>query len=159
MEVKIIIDEDFVNYKKPCMLIGTAFCDWKCCVEMKIDNSICQNSSLVQSKSVHMPIDTLIDRYMNNQISKSIVFGGLEPMLQIDEILEFLQEFRKVCDDDIVIYTGYYDYEIADALKQLKQYPNIIIKFGRFINNQKRHYDDVLGVYLSSDNQYAERIS
>jgi archaellum biogenesis ATPase FlaH len=106
-----------------------------------------------------MPVDTLIDRYMNNQISKSIVFGGLEPILQIDEILEFLQEFRKICDDDVVIYTGYYDYEIADALKRLKQYPNIVLKFGRFITNSKKHYDDVLGVYLSSDNQYAERIS
>ena len=41
----------------------------------------------------------------------------------------------------------------------LKQYPNIIIKFGRFKPNQKSHYDDVLGVNLISDNQYGEKIS
>ena len=37
-------------------------------------------------------------------------------------------------------------------------FTNIIIKFGRYIPNQKPHYDEVLGVNLASDNQYAERI-
>ena len=41
----------------------------------------------------------------------------------------------------------------------LKKYSNIIIKFGRFIPNQKPHYDPVLGVELASDNQYGEKIS
>ena len=35
----------------------------------------------------------------------------------------------------------------------------IIIKYGRFIPNQQKHYDEILGVYLASDNQYAEKIS
>ena len=58
-----------------------------------------------------------------------------------------------------MIYTGYYDYEIKDQLNELKQYPNIIIKYGRYIPNQSPHYDEILGVKLVSDNQYAERIS
>jgi len=36
---------------------------------------------------------------------------------------------------------------------------NIIIKYGRFIPDKEKHYDEVLGIYLASDNQYAERIS
>jgi hypothetical protein len=43
--------------------------------------------------------------------------------------------------------------------EQLKSFSNIIIKFGRFIPNQEPHYDEVLGVKLASDNQYARRIS
>ena len=54
------------------------------------------------------------------------------------------------------IYTGYYPEEIQDELKQLQKYKNIIIKFGRFIPGQEPHYDEVLGVYLASDNQYGE---
>ena len=66
---------------------------------------------------------------------------------------------NKGCNDDIVIYTGFYKNEIFNKIDQLKQFKNIIVKFGRFIPNQKSHYDPVLGVNLASDNQYAERIS
>ena len=41
----------------------------------------------------------------------------------------------------------------------LYDYKNIIIKYGRYIPNQTPHRDEVLGVNLASDNQYAERIS
>ena len=57
-----------------------------------------------------------------------------------------------------MIYTGYYLDEIADKIRVLTEYKNIIIKFGRFVPNQKKHYDEVLGVYLASDNQYAKKI-
>jgi len=61
---------------------------------------------------------------------------------------------------DIVIYTGYYPDEIKDMLKTLKTYENtnIIIKFGRFIPDKPHRFDDVLGVELASDNQYAMRL-
>ena len=41
----------------------------------------------------------------------------------------------------------------------LKVYENVVIKFGRFIPNQDKHYDDLLGVELASPNQYAKVIS
>lgn len=41
----------------------------------------------------------------------------------------------------------------------LKKYKNIIVKFGRYIPNQKKHFDPVLGVELASDNQHAEKLS
>jgi hypothetical protein len=43
--------------------------------------------------------------------------------------------------------------------KDLCQFSNIIIKFGRFRPGQEPHYDEVLGVKLASDNQYAKRVS
>ena len=64
-----------------------------------------------------------------------------------------------ITDDDIVIYTGYNYDEIKEQINTLKYYKNIIIKFGRFIPNQPHHYDKILGIELSSPNQYAERIS
>ena len=50
-------------------------------------------------------------------------------MLQFEEVLEFIKQFRKYSNDDIVIYTGYYPEEIQDKIKELIQYKNIIIKF------------------------------
>ena len=38
---------------------------------------------------------------------------------------------------------------------RLSKFANVIIKFGRFIPNQKPHFDEVLGVELASPNQYA----
>jgi hypothetical protein len=40
----------------------------------------------------------------------------------------------------------------------LKNFDNIIIKYGRYIPGQEKHFDETLGVYLASDNQYAERL-
>ena len=106
-----------------------------------------------------MSADEIFRRYINNPITKAIVIGGLEPMLQFDEVLELIKTVRdNNCNDDIVIYTGYYLDEIADKIRVLTEYKNIIIKFGRFVPNQKKHYDEVLGVYLASDNQYAKKI-
>ncbi len=66
-------------------------------------------------------------------------------------------------NDDIVIYTGYTEEEVVTNFKNyfllLQKYPNIIIKFGRFIPDQKAHFDEVLGVNLRSNNQYAKKIS
>ena len=81
-------------------------------------------------------------------------------MLQFSEVLELIYTFRNNgCFDDFVIYTGYYPSEIKHEIEELGRYKNIVVKFGRFIQNQEKHYDEVLGVCLISDNQYAEKIS
>jgi len=41
MRIKTIKDEDFVNYKKASMFIGTATCDFKCCKEAGIPLEVC----------------------------------------------------------------------------------------------------------------------
>ena len=64
-----------------------------------------------------------------------------------------------MCDDDIVIYTGYNKEEIVDKITQLADFKNIIIKFGRYVPNRPSRYDEILGITLVSDNQYAEKIS
>lgn len=43
MRVKNIVEEDFTNYKKPSMFIGTISCGGKCCLEADIPISVCQN--------------------------------------------------------------------------------------------------------------------
>jgi len=83
-------------------------------------------------------------------------------MEQFDEVKRFLFSLRCVfgCDDDVVIYTGYNPEEIQAQLETLSSnYKNIIIKFGRFIPDKPHRFDEVLGVELASDNQYAEKIS
>lgn len=42
MRVKTVVDEDFTNYKKPAMFIGTISCGGKCCIEAGIPLSVCQ---------------------------------------------------------------------------------------------------------------------
>ena len=157
--LKNIVFEDFVNYKEPSMFLITCFCDWKCCIEQGLDISICQNQPIAKDPNIDYEISKLIDLYLKNDITKSIVFGGLEPILQFNELYSFIEKFRKVCDDTIIIYTGYKKEEIADKIFQLQNFKNIIIKFGRFIPNQDSHFDPVLGVNLASNNQYAQKIS
>ena len=160
MQVKTIIDEDFNNYKKSSMFIASCYCNWKCCIEQDLDNSICQNSEIAKQKNIEISADEIFSRYISNPITNSIVVGGLEPFLQFEEVYELIKCFRdNKCVDDFIIYTGYYDYEISDKINKLKQFQNIIIKYGRFMPNHQPHYDEVLGINLISNNQYAERIS
>ena len=159
MLIKGIKDEVFQDYKKVSMLIATSKCDWKCLRELNLPLDICQNSELAKSCSCEINLKDIIKRYDENFLSQAIIFAGLEPILQIDEILYFIEEFRILHDDDIIIYTGYYPNEIKEEINKLKKYKNIIIKFGRFIPNKNSKYDKILGIELISDNQFAEKIS
>lgn len=157
MHVKQIIFEDFVNYKKPSMFIGFSKCSFKC--DKEFGSCICQNSSLANSPSIEVSEKEIAERYISNPITSSIVCGGLEPFDTFEELINLITEIRNLTDDDIVIYTGYKYEEIKDKINILKKFNNIIIKFGRYIPNSSKKYDDVLGVYLSSENQYALRLN
>lgn len=160
MLIKGLTDEDFVNYKKSSMFIALGHCDWKCCKEANIPITVCQNSELAKQKEIEVSVDEIFRRYIQNPITKAIVIGGLEPLSMADEVLNLIKYFRNNgCDDDFVIYTGYYATEIPRFMTQLLMYKNIVVKQGRFIPNRPKRYDEVLGVTLVSDNQYAERIS
>ena len=155
MKLRGYVEEDFTNYKKPSMFLITPYCDFKCCIEN--GNNICQNMDVIKAPIVDINNDELIKRYLNNPITKSIVFGGLEPMDSFEEVREFINTLRwdYNCFDDVVIYTGYNADEIIDQCMRLSKFANIIVKFGRFIPDQKSHFDEVLGVELASSNQYA----
>lgn len=156
MKIIDIIDEDFINYKKPCMTIMMPFCTFKC--DKECGKQVCQNSDLASAPKIDIPTKKIIQRYLNNPISESIVFQGLEPMDSFYQVINFVKKFREVSSDDIVIYTGYTKEEIQWYLTFFKDFDNIIIKYGRFVPDQKSHFDEVLGVNLASDNQYAERL-
>lgn len=160
MRLRGIVFEDFVNYKKPSLFLITMSCDWKCCKEAGIPISVCQNSELMKSDVKEYSDESIYKAYSTNNISQAIVIGGLEPMLQLEELINLIKTFRENgCDDQIIIYTGFNKTEILYQVEQLKMFKNIIIKFGRYVENSNPIYDEVLGVTLASENQYAEKIS
>ena len=153
MKIKGLISEDFVNYKKPAMTIMFPCCNFKCGTEY------CQNSPLAKVKNIELDISVIVIRYLNSPISESVIMQGLEPFDSWNDLIDFVDCLRRSSNDDIVIYTGYNKEEIADKIPLLSRYKNIIIKYGRYIPNQEKHYDEILGVYLASNNQFAEKIS
>ena len=159
MLIKNLIETDFVNYKKPSMFIIMPHCSFKC--DKENGCLMCQNSSLVHEPTHDVDTELLVRRYLNNPITKAVVFGGLEPFDTAEEMFEFIDILRAGYGrkDDIVIYTGYTEEELADNQYHnwIISRPNIVIKYGRFRPNQTPHYDEVLGVNLVSDNQYARR--
>lgn len=156
--VKGIVDEDFVNFKVPSMTIMFPYCNFKCEIG---ESNYCHNSSLINEPNIKVSIRDVYKRYINNPISEAIVCQGLEPFDSWTDLNGLLFHFRihEACSDPFVIYTGYTRDEIADKIDYLKRmYSNIIVKYGRFIPDNKPHFDNVLGVKLASDNQYAEQL-
>lgn len=157
MKVKGIIDEDFCNYKKPSMYIAFPNCSFKC--DKECGRAVCQNSALAKEKNIDIDINEIIIRYINNPITKSLVCGGLEPFDNFDDLIQLISNFRNFTNDDIVIYTGYNEDEIWDKVEKIIIYPNIIIKFGRFIPDDIEYFNEDLGVNLASKNQYVVRFA
>lgn len=152
--------EDFVNYAKPSLFLITCKCDWKCCYEANIPVTVCQNEPIAKLPTKEFSVDIIYKAYAKNDITQAVVIGGLEPMMQFEEILSLLKCFRdNGCNDEFVIYTGYYKEEIAKEIEELQKYPNVIVKFGRYVPNSNSRFDEILQITLASDNQYAERIS
>lgn len=164
IHLKDIVVEDFINYKKPSMFLISSICDWKCCTEADMPISICYNNPLVNIETKEFDCQKIIENYYHNDIIHALVIGGLEPFCQFDEVLDLIDQFRvyqkenNLPEDDIVIYTGYNKEEIKEELILLSKYNNIIIKYGRYVPDSKCIFDDILGITLVSDNQYAERL-
>ena len=157
MLIRGLIEEDFVNYKKASMFIVFPTCTFKC--EKECGIKCCQNSAVAKSPAIEVDVELLVDRYINNPITHAVVCGGLEPIDSWDDLYRFVSNLRKKTDDDIVIYTGYNRNEILKEIRMLREFPNIIIKYGRFKPNDAHKFDEILGVTLASANQYAEKIS
>ena len=159
MKLKGVIFEDWVNYKKCSMVLEFPYCDFKCNRDCGME--VCHNYHMQGYPLLNIRTNKLVELYMQNDICEAVVCQGLEPFDSWDDLWHFISDLRRVSLDDIVIYTGYTEEEIYNKryiMNNLKQFPNIIIKYGRFVPNQEKHYDEVLGVWLSSDNQYAKRI-
>lgn len=161
-KTKGCVIEDFNNYKKPSLYLSNSICNgFKCNREDK--SNICQNSELVKTPTKYLTLHYLINQYINNPITKSIVFSGLENFDEFNQMYYFIKILREEykCNDDIVIYTGFNKDEIINEINILKEYSktgNIIIKYGRFNSKGKPRFDNILGIQLASENQYAERI-
>ena len=157
MKLKGIIDCDFTNYKEPVLTLEFPTCSFKC---DKLNGcQVCQNSALVAEPNFLVPFEKIWELYQNNPLTKGFCCQGLEPLDSFCALLDFIQFIRNKTNDVIIIYTGYDKFEQPLFLKAIKPYTNIIIKWGRYILGDEPHYDDVLGVKLASNNQYAEVIS
>lgn len=160
IEVKGIIWEDMVNYKKISTTLMMPKCDFKC--DKENGNQLCQNWELAAAPNIPVLINSFMRKYMDNPISEAIVLQGLEPLDSLIDSLTVaaaLKDFN--CTDDFVIYTGYNKDELPERVIQdfASIIPgHLIIKWGRYIPNQEPHYDKILGVNLASDNQYGELI-
>ena len=135
------------------MTIEFPYCTFKC------GRGLCQNSALSNDSNLELSAERICEMYINNSITEAIVFQGLEPFDSFKELLELVKTLREKTADTIVIYSGYNEEEIVCYIEELQKYENIIVKFGRFIPNMKSRYDELLGVTLVSDNQYARKIS
>ena len=114
MLIKAVKTERYQDYTYPCMFIACHSCSFKCEKECKM--RVCQNSDLAKSPDIDVPINEMIEKYINNPITKSVVFGGLEPFDDIGNVLEFIRELRRCgVNDDVVIYTGYTKKEVAET--------------------------------------------
>lgn len=146
-------DYDISSYKEPALFISFPKCTFKCGLPW------CQNAHLQDSELLDISLPAIKEIYENSPLTHAFVCGGLEPFDTWSDLKALVSHVRTYSIDPIVIYTGYNEDEIKDNIDSLKEYKNIIIKFGRYVPNSFPHFDELLGVELASENQYAKNIS
>lgn len=153
MIIKSIIDEVFSDYSKISMLLVMPKCTTRCWEKLNISPTICQNNHLHKEPNINIDNKDIIKRYLDNPLTKAIIFGGLDSWDSLDEIIEFIKEFRQYSQDDCVLYTGR-DYDVIEKeLYRFKGLGNVYIKYGHYNPNLKPIIDDLTGVSLISENQ------
>lgn len=160
MKIKRIEDENFNHYRRPSMVVAFPSCTFKC--NRACGEQVCQNGTLAASPDIEITPEEIVHRYLHNHISKAIVCAGLEPLDSPDDLLALVRAVRMRTDAEIIIYTGYTKEEVQGMngiLDALSMYSNMIIKYGRYIPGCETHIDEILGVPLYGDHQYAEVIS
>lgn len=154
MKIKGITDTNFTDYKLPSLYIATPNCSFKC--DKECGRAVCQNSTLTCNITYTISNAAIAKIYNDNPITQAIVFGGLEPLDSTD-LLEAITDLQLLCKiKRIVIYTGYTEEEVQFKFPALLLTTNLVIKYGRFVPDQLHHFDEVLGVQLASNNQYAK---
>jgi hypothetical protein len=118
---------------------------------------------LLSEPNIEISYKAICERYLNNPLSHSLVLGGLEPFDSFSDVVGLVETLRHEykCDDDIVIYTGYTEYEVQEKIDQLKEKDllPLLIKFGRFRPGQESHLDESLGVELANSEQYGKWVT
>ena len=168
MKLTNIIEEDFVNYRKPGMFLGFPYCSGKC--NQEAGKIVCQNQVLQNAELIDISAEEILERFYKNPIPECLIFGGLEPFDSFDDIMDILvhlkaresiNKWKKYFSYNprIVIYTGYYPFEIKNMLFDIADTVHpavyVAVKFGRYLPGYKPHFDPILGVHLASDNQFA----
>ena len=159
MKIIDIQEEDCINYKNVSMFITMGTCTWKCCIEAGIPISVCQNMEIAKVPRIEIDAGVVVSRFLKNTITESVVVGGLEPFDDMDSLTELCARYGEQTALDIVVYTGYNKNEIVENVAKLKRLlPNnvFIVKYGRYVPDKPSRFDEVLGITLVSDNQYAE---
>lgn len=111
-----------------------------------------------------MPDNGIIELFVYNDKTRALVIKNFAPLnsSSFDEIIELLRKLRveyKQKDSLFILYTDYDKKDIEDKLLALRSYVGpVIVKFGQYDPTYPPKMDSVLGIMLSSSNQYAERI-
>ena len=159
MLIKGITDEIFSDYSKTSMLIAVPVCTTRCWEKLNLSPTICQNHLLRREPNLSVSNKDIIDRYLENPLTSAIVFGGLDSWDSLDEIIEFIREFRLVSEDDCVLYTGRDLDIIENDFGKLREFKNIYVKYGGYNPFLESVVDELTSVVLASSNQKFVKIS
>jgi hypothetical protein len=126
MILKGVVDQDFVQYKKPCMTLMFPRCSFKC--EIECGENVCQNGALAQARDIEVDTYAIAKRFLDNLMVNVLVCSGLEPFDSGKDLNRLISLLRFCeCDDDVVIYTGYTEEEIKERFSWIYGHKNIII--------------------------------
>ena len=142
--------EVYNDYKEVGILLASPVCHNNC--------KNCQNSHLKNREPNTYCVEDLINEIKNNKFVKSVIFGGLDCFDSFDETLNFISKFREISNEDIVLYTGKTENMLIDKLNILKKYENIYVKFGEYLENSEKIFDEIGGIWLASSNQYFKKL-
>jgi hypothetical protein len=153
----------FNDYHKTCLYLATPRCNFKCVREARekgIEIVECQNHALAGSLPTDYSAEEVAKAYHESVFAEALLLSGLDPLDCWEDVIVFLREFRAIEPGvEVVLYTGYYEHEVLEQVRQLSELGNVMVKFGRYDPSVPPGYDEVGGVTLASGNQHFRRLA
>ncbi len=110
----------------------------------------CQNQALWElNEGIERDIDELVSELESKMINKRLTISGGEPLLQVNELIYFVDKLHAK-GFDLAIYTGHSKDEIPSEILQKLNY----LKTGQFIKSLKTSTTP----YVGSKNQIFESL-
>jgi pyruvate-formate lyase-activating enzyme len=129
-----------------------------CAVSCSIGCKDCFNESVKQEPNRCSYIPNILDEIQANPFNEGVILAGLEWSSQPKELIALVKEATKR-HLPIIIYTGYTSDQFIRRVPRIKEFPNVLIKYGSFNQNLRSFEHKEYGVNLASTNQHIQKIS
>ncbi|MCH4890037.1 radical SAM protein [Acidaminobacter sp. JC074] len=129
-----------------------------CALDCNIGCKGCFNQSLKEAPIFYKKADEVLDEIMSNPFNEGVILAGLEWSLQPSELMAMIKSCASK-NIPVIVYTGHKIETFLRRVPKIKNYPEVLIKYGAYDESKLSLTHEAYGVRLASTNQNIQSVA